>query len=852
MARGCAAFVAKIRYNRGVRVLAPSVLLFLAACDAESPGEGAQPVGLEFLLGAETTTAGVPVSWSANLHFDDGSVVPVVVDVLSDHQSNLHATWHEAGTGTVLPETAATHLLTGTAAWEGRAYAANAWLQVEPDEAAVVDLVLSGIEAGAGQPLTFTVSAADRFGNALRRDQISVVADSGDVVVAEPRISSGVPGIYHVSATAGAVSDVEQFRIVAGPPAWIDLSLSDTDLEVYDSAIATALVRDDYGNILDERAELEVTGGDVPALLSGPNITFLGEGWYTVTATHEALTASVGPFLIDSTGPDLVITNPERGDWEVNSTALMTGRVTDRWSAIGVMTVNGDVVTVNGDGSFTHPLDYDFGLNILETEVADTDGNGANDTRSVLDGQFQPNGSQIGNGIVARINEDGFDVLAALGEGLINDTDLTALVPNPVVSMESESCIDLIFTEVCITWYSLALYIWNPSIGATNLDIDPNAGGYLDTTFQVLDPYLEWEADGTVLGIGLSGNGSIYADDITANMHLFPYVSGGELGLSVSDTTVTSTNFTFDWDSWIYDAMSFFGLDLSGLIAGYMEDALEDAIADEVPAAVADAVGALEISTSFDVGSATVVLAAEPFATSVDDYGMSLSLGTEVYPETWIHDETGLGSLFGNYTVPTYASSSPGFQVSLGEDFVNQALYAFWGAGVLDMTMGGADLGLDLGAFGEILGFSDMRIVVKPLLPPVVVPGTGAEMLDMQIGDLELSIYDGTPIEDNLRMQVYVSLEAGLDLAVADGMLSPSIGDPVVWFDVTMPEANTQASADTEDLLEALVPLLLPALTGALGEIPLPEIAGFSVTIDAIRVDGPENGFVTVDADLGL
>ena len=833
-----------------MRLLAPSLLLALAGCQAEEPGPGAEPVGLAFLLGAEASVAGVPVEWTSTLHFDDGAALPVLVEVLSDQQTSLHTTWRAAGEGTVLPEIAGTHLLTATATWADRAYFGSSWLVVSPDAPAVVDLALSAIEAGAGQPLTFTVAAADRFGNVIPRESIVVSADSTDVVVAEPRISSGVPGVYTVQAVAGALADVEQFRIVAGAPSVIDLSVSDTDLEVYESAIITALVRDDYGNILPDRPVVEITGGEVPALLAGSNATFLGEGWYTVTATHETLSASVGPFLIDSTGPDLVIVEPERGDWEVNTSALMYGTVTDRWTAIGPMTVNGDPVVVNGDGSFTHTLNYDFGLNIIQTEVADLDGNGANDTRSVLDGTFQPNGSLLGNGIIARVNEDGFDVLESLGEGLIDDLDLTALVPNPVVSMSSESCIDLIFYELCVTWYSLDLYIWNPSLGATDLEIDPNAGGYLDTTFKVEDPYLEWEADGTVLGIGLSGSGSIYADDISANMHLYPYVSAGTLGLSVANTSVTSTNFTFDWDSWLYDVMSFFGLDLSGLVQGLMEDALVSAIEDEVPAAVSDALGGLEIATSFEVGSASVVLAAEPFSATVDDYGMSLSLATEVYPETWIHDGTGLGSLYGNYTIPTYASSSPGFQVSLGEDFVNQALYAFWGAGVLDMTMGGADLGLDLGAFGDILGFSDMRIVVNPLLPPVVVPGTGTEMLDLQMGDLQLSIYDGEPIDENLRMQVYVSLQAGLDLAVVDGNLSPTIGDPEVWFDVTMPEANTEASADTEDLLEALVPLLLPALTGALGEIPIPAVGGFGLTIHSLRLDGPENGFVTVDADL--
>lgn len=835
-----------------MRLLLPVSLALVVGCADEAPGAGASPVGLELELGAAESVAGVPVSWSAKLHFDDGGVVPVQVEVVSDQQTNLHTTWADANTGTILPEVAGTHFLTATVVWDGHSYFDNEYLQVDPDVAASLDLQLSAIQAGAGQPLTWKVAAADRFGNSIAREKIAVAADSSDVVVAEPRVSSGVPGVYALSASVDGLVDTEAFRIIAGAPAYIDLSLSDTDLEVYDTTIATATVRDEYGNILDDKPTLSVSGGDATPLLAGPNITFVAEGWYTVTADYDGLTASVGPFLIDSTGPDLVITEPERGDWEVNPSSLMVGTVTDRWSPLGTLTVNGDVVAVNGDGSFTHELDYQFGLNLVQTDVADTDGNKANDTRTVLDGQFQPNGAQIGNGIVARINEDGFDTLESLGEGLINSTDLTALVPNPVVSTSSESCVDLIFTEVCITWYSLDLYIWNPYIGPTDLEIDPTAGGYLDTTFRVNDPSIDWDADGTVLGISLSANGSIYADDITANMDLYPYVADGQLGISVGSVDVTSTNFTFDWDSWLYDVMSFFGLDLSSLVEGYMESALESAIADEIPAAVADAVGSLEIATSFDVGSAKVDLAAEPFSVSVDDLGLSLGLGTEVYPETWVHDSVGLGSLYGNYTTPTYASASPGFQVSIGEDFLNQALYAFWGAGVLDQDLRGEDLGLDFGTFGDILGIADLHIVTRPLLPPVVVPGTGTSMLDLQMGDLELSLYDGEAIPENLRMQVYVTLEAGLDLDVKDGMLSPTLGDPTVWFDVTKPEANTEASQDTEDLLQALVPLLLPSLTGAIGEIPLPDIAGFSITIDGLKLDGPENGFVTVDADLGL
>ena len=129
-----------------MRALVLPFVLLVVACRSTAPGEGAQPVGLEFLLATESSVAGVPVEWASSLHFDDGSVAPVVVDVLSDTQTNLHSTWHELGKGTVLPEVAGTHLLTATATWEDRAWFGSAWLLVTPDEPAAVDLVLSGIE----------------------------------------------------------------------------------------------------------------------------------------------------------------------------------------------------------------------------------------------------------------------------------------------------------------------------------------------------------------------------------------------------------------------------------------------------------------------------------------------------------------------------------------------------------------------------------------------------------------------------------------------------------------------------------------------------------------------------------
>ena len=349
---------------------------------------------------------------------------------------------------------------------------------------------------------------------------------------------------------------------------------------------------------------------------------------------------------------------------------------------------------------------------------------------------------------------------------------------------------------------------------------------------------------------GMGGDASISADSITIDMDLLPSVDAGVLSVSVLSADVSSSNFVFDWDSWLYDVMDFFGLDLSSLVQGYLEDAIEGVIQDDFPSMLADALADLEIASDLDLGTTTATFAAEPSSVAVDDRGLTLGLATTFTLAEWQHDETGPGSLYGAYTTPTYGTSASGMQVSLSLDFLNQALYGMWGAGLLDQDLGEADLGLDLGSLGSFLPFDSLAIETHALLPPQVVPGTGDAMLDLHLGDLGLTLRDGET--GDVVFEVYASLVAGLDLDVADGTLSPAIGDTTIWFDVVVPAAGTEASADAEALLDALVPLLLPTLTEGLSTIPLPDISGFGLTINGIALDGAESGYATIDGDLSF
>jgi hypothetical protein len=822
-----------------VNLRLPVLLLLAAGCRRVDPAADAPT----FVFDVEgPAVAGEPVPWSVSLRDGDGETLPVTATVISEEEASL-----TQDAETLTPTLAGLQHLTAVGDADGGAFRARATLEVEPADAVSIDLVLAANQAAAGEPLGFTVTAADAFGNAVTG--ATVTADSPDVAVVDPQVVSTVSGIYTLTAAVDAVSDDETFRVVPGEPVELSLTLSDTDVEVYDTTRASVTAWDTYGNEVDVDWDLSVEG-EGSTTLSGYNVTFLSEGWFTVWARYEDLADSVGPILIDSTGPTITLESPERGLFTEDASTPVSGLLTDDWSGIGELTVDGVDVPVESDGSFSTSVDNTFGMNVLELVAVDGDENPTSDTRARLYGDFLPYGDADTDGVLARINEPGFDALEVLGEGLIEGQDLAGLIPSPAYSTSSESCVDVIFDEVCITWYSVELTLSNPSIGETDLELDPDAGGWINATFTVYDPYIDWGADGTVLGIGMSGDGSISADSITIDMDLLPSVDAGVLSVSVLSADVSSSNFVFDWDSWLYDVMDFFGLDLSSLVQGYLEDAIEGVIQDDFPSMLADALADLEIASDLDLGTTTATFAAEPSSVAVDDRGLTLGLATTFTLAEWQHDETGPGSLYGAYTTPTYGTSASGMQVSLSLDFLNQALYGMWGAGLLDQDLGEADLGLDLGSLGSFLPFDSLAIETHALLPPQVVPGTGDAMLDLHLGDLGLTLRDGET--GDVVFEVYASLVAGLDLDVADGTLSPAIGDTTIWFDVVVPAAGTEASADAEALLDALVPLLLPTLTEGLSTIPLPDISGFGLTINGIALDGAESGYATIDGDLSF
>ena len=243
-----------------------------------------------------------------------------------------------------------------------------------------------------------------------------------------------------------------------------------------------------------------------------------------------------------------------------------------------------------------------------------------------------------------------------------------------------------------------------------------------------------------------------------------------------------------------------------------------------------------------------------------------IKLGIELWMETTViadevraaHYDTGPDVPNAGYGEPTFASTDGGAEMAISLDFANQALYGFWSGGILDTQMTDEDLGIEMAAIGLVLpGLTDLTLVTQATLPPIVVPysdGETDENVQLQIGDLFVQIYNGEPSEETLYMELYVSTKApaSLTTTATGDEISLSLGDPMVTVDVINPSGSSPTASGAEGAFELLIPVFLPEITGAFGEIPIPSMAGFSLTGVSTSMigTGGAQGYLGLSGDL--
>ncbi len=114
----------------------------------------------------------------------------------------------------------------------------------------------------------------------------------------------------------------------------------------------------------------------------------LGDGLKTVYVWYQDSfgNADIVPYsdsiTLDTTVPVLTVSTLSDGSWTNNDILNVAGEVTDN-TGVQQLTINGEVATVNSDGSFSYPVKLLDGANTISVIAIDLAGNQSTDTRTI-------------------------------------------------------------------------------------------------------------------------------------------------------------------------------------------------------------------------------------------------------------------------------------------------------------------------------------------------------------------------------------------------------------------------------------------------------------------------------------
>lgn len=723
----------------------------------------------------------------------------------------------------------------------------------------------------AGSPVTLFANITDAFGNPAAGEVDYTVTPTASIVA--DQVTAAQAGSYVVTGTLVGTDavDTDGFMVEAAVPASLSITLSSYDVERGDGVFVDVVVLDSFGNLSDHDVDLWTNGSGT--VVWADYVRFEDEGVFTVFAEipEYVLSAQDGPVLVDSTGPQIRVTTPDRGI-EIPATdgptVLVAGSVVDPWTGVASVSINGAPAMLAAGGLFSFDMVPTEGLNELNIVATDGDGNVSDHFQTFLWGEFQPVGQAHEDGILARLNEGAIDVLEDMIESEVSSGSLTSGLTGNVYT-SPQWCIGVSWlAQVC---GQILADLNSVSMAGLSMDLDPQnpnsqfSNGYLDFDMEVTDFNID---------IGITGifSGSFLFWSWSNSINAGADIDLGWLDLetdvnltvnTVNEIEVTLANTTSDIDDIDIDiyGLGVFG-DLLGSLTSFflnlfepiLEALLPPIIEAALPGAVEDALGDMNIAMAMDLMGTTLDVEALPGFIECDDDGITIALDSSAQAELSPTSPATLGSWYRATPIPTYGTT-PDFALSLADKFVNQLMHAVWQAGVIDFSMDAAELGLDFTALEGFLPLTTLTIETTPLLPPVVGPSSTG-LLELALGDMIINVYGDPGGNPGLMMQLAVSFWADADLSIdGDGLIQFGLGDPTVVMDYVTSDWSELNGEVVENLMDTVVDLMVPQITAALddvGGIPIPELPGFSLVGTSIDREPAPVDYITVGGSLAV
>ncbi|MCA9565307.1 MAG: hypothetical protein KC561_17535, partial [Myxococcales bacterium] len=495
-------------------------------------------------------------------------------------------------------------------------------------------------------------------------------------------------------------------------------------------------VFDQFGNLIPT-APYEIWTEPAGGTFDSDRVRFLTEGVFDIIAEIEGtpLRATAGPFIVDSSGPIIEITSPERGIATTSSQVTVTGTVYDTVTDVDSLTVGDAKLPIGAGGNFSLVIDAEPGINLIEVTAVDSEGHTSTAYQAFLYAPFfSSRDTTFTNALGVRLNQQSIDFIEEQVEGLVDINAIRQELEG--MRVWGRSCVNLLFGDAC-AWVDIDRF----TSSSLDVQLQPTSSGYLQLTARLYNPYVRVKVDTNITGAVYP---YISADRATVSARATLSVNNGNIQVGLTNVSVSLSGFDMGLSSlpgWLNDILT-----LGDLLSGLVRDELEDVIKDEIVSAAGPAIdGALtelELGTTLHLLGSDIRVDVEPQYFSIDNSGVTMALKSKIRALDIDPRIEGTGIPRTTASIPSFGTT-PGFHIAVSDDFLNQAIYALWESGlinrVVDEQIGDLDLSFLEYLIPDATGF---EFEVDPILPPVIVPkSTANSQAELQVGDMLLDIY---------------------------------------------------------------------------------------------------------------
>lgn len=532
----------------------------------------------------------------------------------------------------------------------------------------------------------------------------------------------------------------------------------------------------------------------------------------------------------------LEISSPARGaTLDGATTVAVEGKVIGKATGL---TLNGAALTVAADGSFSTTVQAVYGMNVLVLVGKDEQNVEQQlvqsfyySTRWRSTNPGAPKAALLDNAVRGWLGAAVFDSggarldIAEVIERKLKALDVASLVPS---SQRINSVVGCDYADITIS---------NVSVGPATVTLTTSAAGL---GVKVRFPNLSAAVKGKLSGAWynpaclISVSGTVKASAVEVTTTIQTSVAQGTLSASAKQTAAKVQGFDIQisgiWGfltNWLVNRFEDdLARDLETMVTGEINKQVGPALAGGIGGLAFDEL--LEVPALVGNQSASVTLVSQLSALTFEQGGARYALdGTAVAQPVVTHASLGSlgyacgtgGAAFGFTDKSTYP-----MQLAISDDLINQLLYSFHRAGLLQISLSKQEASQLLGGIAGT-AITDLQANLDALLPPVIntcKPGGPV----LQIGDLRATL-DFKLLGQPVQMAVHVALEAPLAVEAEGERLKLAISKPTL-LEIESKDLTAGGSKVFKAVRLLLDVQLVPKLTDLLNDksisVPIPKL----------------------------